>query len=68
MNMEQYWYDTGRGRPKYAERNVSQCFFFHHSFHMGCPGIDSNPPREETTLMMKAEIHKTLQEMCLSCL
>ena len=31
-SMEQYWNDTDRGKPKYAEKNVFPCHFSHHRF------------------------------------
>jgi hypothetical protein len=28
--MEQWWNDIGMGKPKYLEKNLSQCYFVHH--------------------------------------
>jgi hypothetical protein len=28
------WNDIDRGKPKNSERNLSQCHFVHHKFHM----------------------------------
>jgi hypothetical protein len=32
--MEQQWDDTDREKLKDSEKNLSQCHFFHHKFHM----------------------------------
>jgi hypothetical protein len=29
-----WWNDIDRGTPKNLERNLSQCHFVHHKFHM----------------------------------
>jgi hypothetical protein len=30
----------GRGKPKFLERNLPQCDFICHKFHMNCLGIE----------------------------
>jgi len=34
-------------KPKYAERDLSQCHFVHHSSHTDRPEIEPGPPRWE---------------------
>jgi hypothetical protein len=43
--MEHRWKETDRGKPKYSEKNLSQCQFFHHKSHTDKPGIERGPPR-----------------------
>jgi hypothetical protein len=31
---ESRWNDTDSGKPKNSEKNLSQCHFAHHTFHM----------------------------------
>jgi len=33
MNTGQWWNDTDRGKLKYWEKNLSQCYFVHHKSH-----------------------------------
>ena len=37
--MEHRWNEIDRGKPKYSEKNLSQCNFVYHKSHMGWPGI-----------------------------
>jgi len=37
--------DAGRGNLKNSYRNLSQCHFVHHKFHMDWPGSEVGPPR-----------------------
>jgi len=39
-NMERWWNDIDWGKPKYSEKNMSQCYFVHIS-----PGIEPEPQR-----------------------
>jgi hypothetical protein len=32
--MEQRWNETDRGKPKYSEKNLSQCHFVYHKSHI----------------------------------
>jgi hypothetical protein len=32
--MEHRWNEIDRGKPKYSEKNLSQCNFVHHKSHM----------------------------------
>jgi hypothetical protein len=41
--MEHLWNEIDRGKPKYSEKNLSQCHFVHHTY-MDRPGIESGPP------------------------
>jgi hypothetical protein len=38
VNMEQWWDDTDRKKPKDVETNLPQCHSVHHMFHMDWPG------------------------------
>jgi hypothetical protein len=43
--MEHRWNETDRGKPKYSEKNLSQCHFVYHKSHMDQLGIETGPPR-----------------------
>jgi hypothetical protein len=48
MNMEQWWNDIGREKPKNSEKKLLQCHFVHHKSHMDRPGREPGPPRPAT--------------------
>jgi len=31
---EEHWWNTDRVKPKYSDKNLSQCHFVHHKAHM----------------------------------
>jgi hypothetical protein len=45
ISMEHRWKEIDRGKPKYSEKNLSQCHFVHNQSHMDRPGIKLGPPR-----------------------
>jgi hypothetical protein len=45
--MEHRWNETDRGKPKYSEKNLSQCHSVHHKSHMDWHGIETGPPQFE---------------------
>jgi len=47
MSMEHWFIDTEDIKPKYWEKNVSQCNFLHHNFHTECHGIENESVRSE---------------------
>jgi hypothetical protein len=44
--MEHRWNKTDREKPKYSGKNLSQCHFVHHKFHMDWPGMNPGLRRE----------------------
>jgi hypothetical protein len=45
VTMEYWWNDINEGKPKYSEKNLSQCHLFRHESHMDCPRIERGAPR-----------------------
>jgi hypothetical protein len=43
--MEHRWNEIDMGKPKYSEKNQSQCHTVHHKSHMDRPEIKPGPPR-----------------------
>ena len=37
MNMEHRWNNSNKQKPKYTEKNLSQCHFFSHKYNMDWP-------------------------------
>jgi hypothetical protein len=38
MNMEYWWNDTDRKKPKYSEKNLSHCHIVSYKYDMPRPG------------------------------
>jgi hypothetical protein len=36
MSMEEWWYDTARGKSKYTEKNATQCHSAHQKHNRNC--------------------------------
>jgi len=47
-NMERWWNDTERVKPKYWERNLSQCRLIHQKYDRHWSGIEPETQRWET--------------------
>jgi hypothetical protein len=41
--IEPRWNDTDRRKPENSEKNLSQCYFVHHKFHVEWPGLEPGP-------------------------
>lgn len=44
-SMQQWWYDTVRGKRKYSKKNLPHCHFTHHMSYINGPGIEPGPVR-----------------------
>jgi hypothetical protein len=58
--MENPWNDTDREKSKYAEKNMSQCHFFHHKSHMDKPGPPLSLFAESINRLLQGEDTYTL--------
>jgi len=43
INTWPWWNGNGRGKPKWWERNLSQCHFVHHKSDLDCPETEPGP-------------------------
>ena len=50
---ELYW----QGKPKYLEKNLSQCHSVHHKTHKNWPGIKADPPWWEASNLLPKPKH-----------
>jgi hypothetical protein len=41
--MEHWWNDTGSGKLKYLEKNLSYCHIVYHKSHIDWAGIEHRP-------------------------
>jgi len=44
MSMVHWWNDPDGEKPKYSEKNLSQCYFIHYKYHMDWLGVEPSPP------------------------
>ena len=52
--------DKGRRKPKYSEKNQSQCHFAHHKFHMKWSQIQHRPPQWQVNKQWPESWHTPL--------
>jgi hypothetical protein len=45
-----WWNDTDEGKPKYLEKNLSQCHYIHRKYQMEWPGIEPVPLRRKAPI------------------
>jgi hypothetical protein len=39
LHMEHSWIDADKAKPKYPQKNLSHCHYFHHKSYMAWSGI-----------------------------
>jgi len=57
MNMEYWWNDTDKGKPKYWEINLFHCHCVYHSSHMDWVMIEPGPPPILTLRLLMSYIY-----------
>ena len=56
-----WWNEVDTGKPKYAEKSLSQCHFVHHKSHIDYPGIAPGlrGERPATNRLNQADMNST---------
>jgi hypothetical protein len=47
--MENEWYDCCQGKAKALGEKLTYFHYIHHKPHIDCPGIEFQPPQQETS-------------------